>query len=208
MDGEAAKSKAAIGFLTVVEHPQHGLFGGYLLLNGAGRPLEFHCTAPLKPSRAQEILYGPTLRPYLYGEQIGGTLVAKAKTRPLVVCTDTQAVLALRDFASLPVVLVLGSDPADKPIAETVSEPSAESAETGPAADPRRPRLRLDSPHRQQPGLHVFELGRHSLGVPVSHADDRRLVSERLGTLADQLDLGEPFDRIREALDEAQRGAR
>lgn len=196
MDGEAAKSKAAVGFLTVVEHPQHGLFGGYLLLNVAGRPLEFHCTAPLKPSRAQEILYGPTLRPYLYGEQIGGTLVAKAKTRPLVVCTDTQAVLALRDFTPLPVVLVLGSEPPEGAVA------ARESADSGAR------QFRLDRPHREQPGLHVFELGRQSLGVPVTHGDDRRLVTERLGSLAEQLDLSEPFARIREALDEAQRGAR
>ena len=63
-------SSRLMGFLTVVEHPEFGLFGGYLLLNWAGRPLEFHCTAPLKPNRAQEILYGPTLEPFLYGEQM------------------------------------------------------------------------------------------------------------------------------------------
>ena len=42
-----------------------------MLLNLAGRPLEFHCTAPVKPNRVQQILYGPSLQPYLYGEQIG-----------------------------------------------------------------------------------------------------------------------------------------
>ena len=52
-------SQPVLGFLTVLEHPQHGLFGGYLLLNLAGRPVEFHCTAPVKPNRAQQILYGP-----------------------------------------------------------------------------------------------------------------------------------------------------
>ena len=62
------KGVPAIGFLTVTEHAEHGLFGGYLILNVSGRPLEFHCTAPLKPSRAQEILYGPTLRPFLFGD--------------------------------------------------------------------------------------------------------------------------------------------
>ena len=55
------KRSAAIGFYTVVPHEQHGLFGGLLVLNHNGRPLEFHCTAPLKPNRAQEILYGATL---------------------------------------------------------------------------------------------------------------------------------------------------
>lgn len=58
MASPAGKSTIALGFLTVVEHKQHGLFGGYLVLNQVGRPLEFHCTAPVKPNRAQEILYG------------------------------------------------------------------------------------------------------------------------------------------------------
>src|SRR5574340_381182 len=96
-------SKPALGFLTVVEHPQHGLFGGYLVLNLAGRPLEFHCTAPVKPNRAQEILYGPTLESYLYGEQIGQTLLAKATAEPLVVCTDLEPMLAVREFVPTPV---------------------------------------------------------------------------------------------------------
>src|SRR3954465_8560029 len=96
----------AIGFLTVVEHDLHGLFGGYLLLNETGRPLEFHCTAPVKPNRAQEILYGPTLRPYLCGEQIGQALVARAKTDVLLVLTDDPAAVGVREFTAAPVVLM------------------------------------------------------------------------------------------------------
>ena len=96
-----AKPKPALGFLTVVEHPQHGLFGGYLLLNLAGRPLEFHCTAPIKPNRAQEILYGPTLESYLYGEQIGCTLLGQAKIEPLAVFTDRPPALGGPQLVSL-----------------------------------------------------------------------------------------------------------
>ena len=79
---DAQSKRLALGFLTVVEHPQYGLFGGYLMLNTAGRPLEFHCTAPIKPNRAQEILYGPTLEAFLYGEQIGQTLDQPGQARP------------------------------------------------------------------------------------------------------------------------------
>ena len=87
------KSITALGFLTVVEQDPLGLVGGYLLLNGAGRPLEFHCTAPVKPNRAQQILFGPTLAPYLYGEQIGQTLIAKGAIAPMLVCrTPTNTV--------------------------------------------------------------------------------------------------------------------
>lgn len=44
-----------------------------------GRPLEFHCTEPVRPSRAQEILFGATLREHVCGEQIGAALLAKTK---------------------------------------------------------------------------------------------------------------------------------
>ena len=40
---------------------------------------------------------------------------------------------------------------------------------------------------------------------PSSH-DDRRLVAERIGGLAESFDLAEPFGRIREAIEEARRG--
>jgi hypothetical protein len=108
------ENASAIGFVTVVEHADFGLFGGYLLLNPIGRPLEFHCTAPVKPSRTQEILFGPTLAPYLEGELISAALLARAKTAPVVICTDRPSVLAVRSRTDLPVILSL-SDGASAP---------------------------------------------------------------------------------------------
>lgn len=99
---ETAKTKN-LGFLTVVEHPKYGLVGGYLILNAAGRPLEFHCTSPVRANRAQEILYGETLQPYLYGEQIAGTLIARAKTPIDFVITDVAAVLAVQETVGRPI---------------------------------------------------------------------------------------------------------
>lgn len=117
MTSSGSKSLPAIGFLTVCEHSDQGCFGGLLVLNANGRPLEFHCTAPVRPSRAQEILYGPTLRRYLFGEQLGPALLAKLKVEPLLICTDRAPLLAVREFHSTPIVLVLGDDepPADSP---------------------------------------------------------------------------------------------
>ena len=102
------KDKSVLGFLTVVDHDDYGLCGGYLVLTPTGRPVEFHCTAPIRASRAQQILYGPTLEPYLFGEQIGRALVTNAKTEPLVIFTDREPALALRQLVNSPVVLVLG----------------------------------------------------------------------------------------------------
>jgi hypothetical protein len=193
------KTKQALGFLTVIDHPEHGLFGGYLLLNLAGRPLEFHCTAPVRPNRAQEILYGPTLEAFLYGEQIGYTLLGQSKIEPLAVCTDREPALAVRELVSWPVALILPVEP---------SAP-AESGSTTPTDAGPQPRFRLDAAHGAGAShLISFELGRNRLAVPTRSAEDRQCLVDRLGEVADSFDLAEPFARIREAIEEAQQGAR
>ena len=95
------------GYLSTVESAEYGYFGGYLIVSGLGRPLEFHCTAPIRPSRAQQILYGPTLQPYLLGEQICGALLGTAKLSPAIILTDCEAVLHARSRSSVPIAFVL-----------------------------------------------------------------------------------------------------
>jgi hypothetical protein len=196
-----ARPNSALGFLTVVQDDPHGLFGGYLVLNTAGRPLEFHCTAPIKPNRAQQILYGPTLEPYLFGEQIGQALLARAKLEPQVLCTDRPPALAVREFVSMPVVLVL---PSDDGLPEPGSQPAAKPPLVAPAEGKT---YRPDSPHDSRDGgLVTFDLGRNRLALPNSASQDRQLVADRLAQLCDWFDLAEPFQRIREAIGEARRG--
>jgi hypothetical protein len=190
-----AASQPALGFLTVWEHETDGLFGGYLALNLVGRPLEFHCTAPIKANRAQEILYGPTLEPYLYGEQIGQTLLEKATLSPLVICTDSPPALAVRDFVDAPVALVL---PPETPV-------EIENATKGVEATSEK-RWRLDSAHGPAAPLCHFFLGANRLAVSERSSDDRQAIMDRLAEIAQSFDLAEPFNRIREAIVEA-RGA-
>lgn len=169
----SANTIAAIGFLTVCEHAEMGLFGGYLVLNASGRPLEFHCTSPVKPNRTQEILYGAMLKPFLYGEQIGQTLLAKAKVQPFVVCTDLAEILAVRPLVDVPVIQVL--------------DPRGATANSS---------------------LVPFDLGTNRVGIPAMHSTDQPRVLDRWKAHAEHLDLLEPFCRIREALEEAQRTMR
>ncbi len=161
------------GFLTVVETELHGLFGGLLLLNPSGRPTEFHCTAPVKPNRAQEILYGPTLRPYLFSELIGRTLFDSAKKPPLVAFVDIPLMLGIRPSVDLPVVWI-----------ETTTEKFA-----------------------TPDGAHSFEWQGHSLAVDAEYPNDGETARSLWEHHACQFDLAEPFDRIREAIEEAQRTA-
>jgi hypothetical protein len=174
MPDAKSRTPAALGFLTVTEHAELGLFGGYLVLNAAGRPLEFHCTSPVKANRAQEILYGPTLRPYLYGEQIGQTLIAKAKNDVGLVCTDLAACLAAREFVERPMLLVF----------------AAEEGEASYAIGSR------------------FALGKNEVAASAQKASDEQIARQFHAQLHDPLDLLEPFARIREALEEAQKSVR
>lgn len=194
MSNPGKKSPPALGFLTILRQEPHGLFGGYLILNALGRPLEFHCTAPIKPNRAQEILYGPTLDAFLYGEQIGRTLLKQAGVEPLLICTDQETTLSVREHTELPVALVLPQD--EPPIESIVPENSPQKI------------FRIDGAHRGGPKLLSFDLGRNRLALPTRSEDDRRKIVERLSGIAENLDLAEPFDRIRGAIAEARQAIR
>ena len=154
---------ALFGFLTAVGAPGHGLFGGYLVVDARGRPVEFLCTAPLKVTRAQQILYGATLHGHLHGQQVGSTLLAECESQPLVVLTDFDPLLTVRSHTSLPVAAVKRRD---------------EAGDVG------------------------FVVG--SVRV-IATAEAESVVRERLAELAAAVDLCEPFERIRLAIEEAQR---
>lgn len=170
---DAVIPATSLGFLTVMDLNPHGLIGGYLILNLAGRPLEFHCTAPIKPSRVQQILYGPMLEPFLYGEQIGASLLRAASCTPLVLLVDQPAALAVREHIDLPTALSIGSE-----------------QRTGTAAISRTVE---------------FTVLEQRLMVLQRNLADRDSILSRLTGLSELMDLTEPFGRIREAIEEAQR---
>ena len=179
-----------------MDQPGQGLVGGYLLLNAHARPLEFHCTVPLRANRAQEVLYGPTLQPYLYGEQIGSTLVKTSDLCPLAVFTDCQPALAAADHILAPLWLVLR--PADD-----ATKDEGIATESGDSASARR----IDVRHETPAGMALSRCGRNCLARPVVGASTAP-PEGRLLELAATLDLFEPFERIRAAIQESQRGWR
>ncbi|WP_146118599.1 hypothetical protein [Blastopirellula marina] len=184
-----------VGYLTVVEDEQHGLFGGYLLLNSNGRPLEFHCTTPVRANRAQEILYGPTLREYLCGEQIAAALVRKTNLAPRLICTDMPEVLAVRQHVEVPVIAV----------AQVAAEQS-----TAAATDEEGQAWRVDAAHAvgAPKSTALFSLAGAEVSVCDAHPQDRSAVIEIWQTFAARIDLTEPFGRIHEAISEAQQAQR
>jgi hypothetical protein len=113
---ENAKETFRLGFLTAIEVADRGFVGGLLVTNHFGRPLEFQCTAPIKPNRTQEILYGPTLVPYVLGELIGKTLVDKVGIKPHLLLTERDDLLPLRNSVAIPVACVHDSEETAEPM--------------------------------------------------------------------------------------------
>ncbi len=153
-----------LGFLTEIRIGERGYVGGLLVTNHLGRPLEFQCTAPVKPNRTQEILYGPTLVTFLLAELIGRTLVEKIGVKPHLVLVERADLLELRRHVSLPVACLVEQEKTEGP---------------------------------------SVRLGRQSVVWHADFSEDKAPIFQGASTITDDADLSEPFQRVRDALNEA-----
>jgi hypothetical protein len=170
-----------LGFLTAVEDPERGFVGGLLITNRFGRPLEFQCTAPVKPSRTQQILYGPTLKPYVLGELIGRTLLEKVGVKPHLVMVEADELLDLRTVSSTPVAS-LNSAPAKSADSRGAKTASTDSIQTG-----------------------SIKIAKEVVSFHSSFPDDGGEIEKFAKIVPISADLREPFERVREALTETIR---
>ncbi|TWU15933.1 hypothetical protein [Allorhodopirellula heiligendammensis] len=181
-----AAAATTIGFFTTVQSERAGWTGGLLVLNGSGRPLEFQCTLPIRPSRAHEILFGTTLRQHLISEVIGPTLLQKCRTPiSLLCCTQAEAI-------SLQEHLPERTDPA-----RGTSDPSTIVAivqDDDNEAPDRTLRQGLSGHDR-------ITLGNATLWVAAELVEAAECIA---AGLTDIVDTWEPFERITEAIREAQ----
>lgn len=166
-----------LGFLTTVELPDDGGFiGGLLVTNRLGRPLEFQCTAPVRANRTQEILYGPTLVPHILSDLVGKTLVQKAGVKPDIVLTEDECILPLREQIPTPVACITKESLANGTVENGISENGS------------------------------ITLGQQSLRFHEGHSTDRDLIEKKCHLIPRDANLSEPFERVRNALNEAVLG--
>ena len=206
MDVKTSKPLSAFGFLTVLEDPTHGFFGGYLVLSELGRPLEFHCSTPIQPNQAQKILYGATLRSYVLGELIGQTLVAKAQIPVHAVLTDQEDLMSLALIRPETLVCVENVPKAMAP--ETTDPQTTDPQVTNPqVTNPEVTNELSPEGISEQPLTNVPELvlGTRRLWGTSTCSWQPEMLRSALSPLIAHVDLCEPFERIREAIREAQR---
>ena len=194
---------------------------------------------PVKANATQEILYGPTLAPFILGELIGGALVDKAGIKPDLILTDCEQFLELRSHIASPVALVTpdaapsvgrGSRPAPpdpaQPLASPVPPDPAEADATSPSGEstatqspPPEPLPAISpaeiasqrasaaaAPRTAAPAADgSLRLGKQTIRFHAAHTDDAGIFGREGHQIPADANLCEPFDRVREALQETMR---
>lgn len=178
MNKPPANAQTTFGFISVREIEGLGHCGGLLIVSQIGRPIEFHCSAPVVTNRAQKILYGKTYDNFLYCEQIGLSLIDKAKTTPSLFVADSVQLLGLEKLID-GMIVVLEDGTNRKSIDET----------PGLTAVP-------------------LEMHGRQIWCPSLTSQNLPLLRQTCGSFTKSLPLDEPFERIQKAIDEAQAVAR
>ncbi len=166
----------AIGFLTLLTiNKEGGRLGAVLITDERGVPQEFRVTEPVKPSQVQRVLYGDSLEPHIGIDIIGRPLLGQVEANPEIYLVDKPFLVELRDADNCPVIFL-------RRVGETLSvggESSGVSVES----------------KRTQPV---------SLETDPQYTEDAREAAEFIRHLGDSLDLLEPFQRIKNAVDVLQ----
>jgi hypothetical protein len=184
-----AAAPVSIGFLSAIEHDSC-LLAGLLVLNLVGRPIEFHCTSPVKPTRSHEVIYGPTLRSFLLADHIAPTLIANLKTLPELFCCDWV------EFTETP----------NREEQFVFLDSSENVVEDVPAHDSQQ--FRVDQPHAVLLGprwqkLFSFQCAGRQLWLNSKDPARQTTVKQQVTELVSQIDLLEPFERIHNAIRES-----
>ncbi|MBM79821.1 MAG: hypothetical protein CMJ78_04420 [Planctomycetaceae bacterium] len=181
-----------IGFMTALGIPERNFVAGLLITNRFGRPLEFQCTTPIKPNRTQEILYGPTLVPFILGELISKALIQKVSIKPTLVVTDHLEIHELRNHVDVPVICLAESD-----------DDSNKADPLMGVGEVTRIGQLINNEDQTEASETSVTVGQHVFAVHPEHISDWQLVSESLRLLNHcEPDFVEPLERVREALAE------
>lgn len=179
-DADSTSQQARVAFLGYMEFDNGAAYRGAILVTDAwGKPLEFRCTAPVKPNTVQRTLYGQTLMPHVLVELIGLPLLQAVQEKPEVVVIKEDLFFDLRCKAETPVVRVRRQG----------SDVKVQGDDEGGKA---------------KPVVLASESGRFEAIVMEPHwqfAGDTDFCRGRMRELFARWDLLEPFDRVSKGLE-------
>ena len=181
----------AIGYLATSEINSTSYVGGLLIVNSNARPLEFHCTVPFLPSRSQRVLYGASLSGSLMTEDIPRALFKKAKHRPDVVFVNSMAMLAVQAELEQPVACI-----------QVTSEAMGEEKERLGADCLNGEEVSGNQSQFEKASPLFGNKGSFGFAMDPKHEGKKELVNAGLQQISCHVDIHEPFERLKLALDE------
>lgn len=106
-DQPVSASQTAIAFLGYREFDDGEAYRGAILVTDEwSKPLEFRCTAPVKPTQLQRTLYGKSLLPHVLTELIAAPLISSVREKPQLILIADDAYFDVRHKVSVPVIRV------------------------------------------------------------------------------------------------------
>lgn len=99
-----------LAFIEVAIFSDGSIRGGILTTDIETRPFDFRVTSPVKPTQVQQILYGASLKNYVYGELICAPLVKATKEKLSLVLTKDNYLISIRPLVPTPVVLIQSNE--------------------------------------------------------------------------------------------------
>jgi len=110
-DQQPASTQTSIAFLGYREFDDGEAYRGAILVTDEwSKPLEFRCTAPVRPTQLQRTLYGKSLRPPILTELIGAPLISSVREKPQLILIADEAYFDVRHKVSVPVIRVARSN--------------------------------------------------------------------------------------------------
>jgi hypothetical protein len=151
--------------------------GAILVTDDWSKPLEFRCTAPVRPTQFQRTLYGKALLPHVLTELIGVPLISSVREKPQLILIVDEAYFDVRHKVTEPVIHVARS------IGSNGGKPDQQ---------PKSKSLLLQSASGK---FAQVEIEAHW-----KFPSDIESAGERLRDLFGRWDLIEPFQRLAEGL--------
>ncbi|MEB3181169.1 MAG: hypothetical protein VKL59_19350 [Nostocaceae cyanobacterium] len=145
--------------------------GAMLVTDKETKPLEFRVTAPVRPQKFQEILFGELLDEHVSVELIGVPLLNALQQKPNLIIVRDILFLGINAKQEVPTVLMLREDEA--------------LIKKGASTQP----------------LHSPDSGRPSVKISTSSQFQTKLedIAQQLKQIFQTRDLMEPFDRLEKA---------
>jgi hypothetical protein len=102
----AESREIRLAFMDVILFSDGAIRGGILTTDIETRPYEFRITSAIKPSQLQQMLYGTSLKDYVYGELICAPLIKATKEKISFVLTRERYIMEVRPLVGVPIVLL------------------------------------------------------------------------------------------------------